>query len=220
MLTSDELSYLMELAQKSVLGTPTEYDAYGVITEAFILHKKPTDRYTIFPQLFLQWKPDAASDRRGALPDFGIGRYYDTYPFVRLQGGAEVKASIPFMHLLPPPDIVSRLPDVMDTLHSCYFQAEEQAKAAVKGRYLRAGQQISWLMFVGPYFTKLDLLPFTAAQLQTRSHKPNDSGDYKESLAIEMKKRAAPPVYPLYLLGTKEAADEIENFLTSTSHFL
>ena len=50
-------------------------------------------------------------------------------------------------------------------------------------------------MFVGPYFTKLDLLPFTATQLQTRSHKPNDSGDYKESLVIEMKKRAAPPVY-------------------------
>jgi len=210
----------MELAQKSVLGTLTEYDAYGVITEAFILHKKLVDHYMIFPQLFLQWKPDVTSDRQGALPNFGIGCYYDTHPFMHLQGGAEVKAAIPLMHLLPPPDTVSHLPHVRNTLHSCYFQAEEQAKATVKGHYLPADQQISWLMFVGPYFTKLNLLPFTAAQLQTHSHKPNDSGGYMEGLVIEMKKHAAPPVYPLYLLGTKEAADEMEDFLTSTSHFL
>jgi hypothetical protein len=75
-------------------------------------------------------------------------------------------------------------------------------------------------MFMGPYFTRINLSPFTTAQLETRSHKTNDSGDYRESVLIEMRKRRAPPVYPLYLLGTEEAANKIESFLTSTCHFL
>jgi hypothetical protein len=73
------------------------------------------NRYTIFPQLFLSWQPDTPSDKRGALPDFGIGRYYDTPPHVRLQGGAEVQAAIPFMDSLPPQAIISNLPEVKDT---------------------------------------------------------------------------------------------------------
>jgi hypothetical protein len=220
MITSEEQAYLLTLALKSVMGAPSEYDAYGVITEAFILHKKPIDRYTIFPQLFLSWKPGTSSDKRGALPDFGIGRYYDTSPFVRLQGGVEVKAAIPFMVGLPPPAIVSRQPDVQITLHGCFFQIEEQAKTAVKGGLLPAGRRLSWLMFIGPYFTMVDLPPFTTAQLETRSHKTNDSGDFMESVMIEMRKRQAPTVYPLYLLGTTDAKREIERFLTSTRHFL
>jgi hypothetical protein len=194
MITNDERAYLLELAQHSVLGTPSEYDAYGVITEAFILHKKPMNRYTIFPQLFLSWQPDTSSDKRGALPDFGIGRYYNSPPHVRLQGGAEVKAAIPLMDSLPPPVIISNLPDVKDTLQTCSFQAEEQAKAAVKGRHLPADQTISWLMFMGPYFTRINIPPFSTAQLETRSHKPNASGDFRESVFIEMRKRRALPV--------------------------
>lgn len=220
MITADELAYLLQLAQKSVLGSPSEYNACGVITEAFILQKKPMDRYTIFPQLFLSWRPDNPSDKQGALPDFGIGRYYDTPPHVRLQGGAEIKAAIPFMVSLPPPAFVSNLPSVKDTFQTCSFQAEEQAKAAVKGCHLPNNKTISWLMFMGPYLTRINLPPFTATQLETRSHKPNASGDYRESVLIEMRKRRAPPVYPLYLLGTVEAANEIESFLTSTSHFI
>jgi hypothetical protein len=102
------------------------------ITEAFILHKKPMDRYTIFPQLFLSWQPDTPSDKRGALPDFGIGRYYDTPPFVRLQGGAEVKASIPFMVTLPPPAIVGHLPDVKDILQTCSSKQRSRQKLLSK----------------------------------------------------------------------------------------
>jgi hypothetical protein len=220
MITDDERAYLLELAQKSVLGTPSEYDAYGVVTEAFILHKKPMRRYTIFPQLFLSWKPDARNDKRGVLPDFGIGYYYDSPPHVRLQGGAEVKAAMPFMDSLPPPANISNLPDVKDVLYSCFNQAEDQAKAAVKGGLLPANQPISWLMFIGPYFTKINLPPFTTAQLQTRGHKANASGDFKETLIIELRKSRPRTAFPLFLLGTVEAANEIENFLTSTSGFL
>ena len=58
--------YLLKMTQFSVLGNPTEYyDAYGLITEAFILHKQPHDRYIIFPQLFIPWNPKKTTDTRG-----------------------------------------------------------------------------------------------------------------------------------------------------------
>ncbi|KAF8868073.1 hypothetical protein CPB84DRAFT_1756851 [Gymnopilus junonius] len=62
--------------------------------------------------------------------------------------------------------------------------------------------------------------PFTAAQLETRSHKPNPSGDYAETFKIRVRKLAEPDFYPMHLLGTREAAKELENFIQTTSHFL
>ncbi|KAF8891951.1 hypothetical protein CPB84DRAFT_1368936 [Gymnopilus junonius] len=90
-ISDDDLQYLFGIAQMSTFGDPTEYDAYGVITEAFILHKQPRERYIIFPQLHLRWNPDITSDGRGSLPDFCLGKYYDSAPHIRLQGGVEVK---------------------------------------------------------------------------------------------------------------------------------
>lgn len=100
--TEQDLKPLYNMARKSVLGTPSEYEAYGVITEAFILHKRPQDRYTIFPQLPLPWNPDQADDLRSSIPDFGFGHYYDSFPHVRLYGGAEVKKAPPSIVHLPP----------------------------------------------------------------------------------------------------------------------
>ena len=61
--TSDQV-YLFQMVQNSVMGTPSEFDGYGVTTDAFIdiLHKQPRDRYTIFSQLFLPWMPGAFAD--------------------------------------------------------------------------------------------------------------------------------------------------------------
>jgi len=48
-ITTQDLQYLRGMVRQSLLGNPTEYDAYGVITEALILHKQPQNRYTLFP---------------------------------------------------------------------------------------------------------------------------------------------------------------------------
>ena len=219
MTSSSDQSYLLQMVQNSVLGTPTEFDAYGVITEAFILHKQPRDRYTIFPQLFIPWKPAAVADSLGALPYFGLGRYYDVPPYIRLQGGIEVKKATQSMIKLPPPSIIAEDEDIKNTLHVCQFQAIDQAKAAVKAGLL-PNAKLLWLMFVGPYFTILKIGPFSEDQLITRSHKQNPSGDFAESLAITSRKAAQPVTRDLYLLGTPDAAEKLEFFITSTSIYL
>ncbi|KAF7760402.1 hypothetical protein Agabi119p4_11078 [Agaricus bisporus var. burnettii] len=168
------------MVQFSVLGDPTEYDAYGVITEAFILHKIPRNRYTIFPQLFLPWKPDEPLDTRGSLPDFGLGRYYPIAPHIRLQGGCEVKKATWLMEDLPPTNVISKESDVLNVVKLSKLQAEDQAKSAVKGNLLPPNQKLLWLIFVGPYFMIHEVGPFTAQQLASRSHRPNDSGDFAE----------------------------------------
>ena len=74
-------------------------------------------------------------------------------------------------------------------------------------------------MFVGPYFTILKIGPFSEDQLITRSHKQNPSGDFAESLAITSpwRKAAQPVNRDLYLLGTPDAAEKLEFFITVTS---
>jgi len=219
MTSQSDRAYLLQMAQNSVLGTPTEFDTYGIITEAFILHKQPRDRYTIFPQLFIPWKPAAVADSRGSLPDFGLGRYYNVPPYIRLQGGVEVKKATQSMIDLPPPSILAEEEDIKNTLHVCQFQAIDQAKAAVKGGLL-PNAKLLWLMFVGPYFTILNIGPFSNDQLITRTHKQNPSGDFRASLAIAWQKAAQPITRDLYLLGTPDAAAKLEFFITSTSVFL
>jgi hypothetical protein len=149
MTTPEDQAYLLRLAQLSVMGNPTEYDAYGVVTETFFVHKNPRDRYTIFPQLYLPWSPQDVSDARGTPPDFGLGCYFHIPPHVRLQGGAEVKRATSFMIDLPPCGAVGKDESVMETLHACSFQARDQDKAAVKGGHL-PNKQLLWLMFILP----------------------------------------------------------------------
>jgi hypothetical protein len=138
---------------------------------------------------------------------------------VRLLGGVEVKKATAFMRQLPPPHFVSEHHDVKNVLHHARFQANDQAKAAVKGSLL-PNKPLLWLMFAGPYFTIIELGPFTEAQLKTRSHKPNHSGDFVESFAISTEKDSEPIACDLYLLGTPDAATKLEYFITTTSAFL
>jgi len=207
------------MAQRSVLGNPTEYDAYGLITEAFILHKQPRDRYTIFPQLFIPWRPEVPTDCRGNMPDFGLGCYSESPPHVRLQGGAEVKKASPSMIKLPPTNVISKHEDVKNSFHNAQFQARDQAKAAVKGGHL-PNKELQWLIFVGPYFTILKFGPFTKEQLITRTHRPNASGDFQQTLTILAQKNADPIERDVYLLGTPEAAEKLELFINTTSLLL
>ena len=108
---------------RTVLGTPTEFDAYAVITEAFILHKQPRDRYTIFPQLFIPWKPADVAEEHSLI---SLGRYYNVPPYIRLQGSMEVKKATQSMIKLSPPSIIAASEDediknTSSTLHVCQF---------------------------------------------------------------------------------------------------
>jgi len=220
MTTGGDQVYLKEMAQISVMGAPSEYDAYGVITEAFILHKYPRNRYTIFPQLRLPWNPEEPIDKRASLPDFAIGIYHVEPPHVRVMGGAEVKKAIPEMLGLPDAHDITQIDKVQNDLRACFFQAEDQVKSAIKGGHLPNRGGLRWLLFVGPYFATIHLGPYTPAALVTRSHKPNLSGDFKESLKIALAKEDMGPIYDLYLLGTPQAALALEVFINHTSQFL
>ena len=206
------------MAQISVLGNPNEYTAYGLITETFILHKQPHNHYTIFPQFFIPWNPQK-NDSRGNIPDFVLGLYSDSPPHVHIQGGVEIKKATPWMIQLPPTNVISEDRDIQNIFRSFKFQAEDQAKAAVKGNHL-PNEQLLWLMFIGPYFTILELGPFNDCQLITRGHNPNASGDFYESLVVEAEKKLEPIKREVYLLGTAEAAERLEFFINTTSRFL
>jgi hypothetical protein len=218
MTSSNDQEYLLKMAQISVLGNPNEYTAYGLITEAFILHKQPHNRYTIFPQFFIPWNPKK-KDSRGNIPDFVLGLYSDSPPHVRIQGGVEIKKATPRMIQLPPTNVISEDRDIQNTFRSCRFQAEDQAKAAVKGNHI-PNEKLLWLMFIGPYFTILELGPFSDDQLITRGHNPNASGDFYESLVVALEKKLEPIEREVYLLGTLEAAEKLEFFINTTSRFL
>ncbi|KAK2467348.1 hypothetical protein APHAL10511_000583 [Amanita phalloides] len=203
------------MVEKSLLApNPSEYDIYGVLTEAFIFHKRPYDRYTIFPQFYLHWKPNNPTDRRGSIPDFVLGHYIERAPWIRLIGGAEVKRAAPLvMKGLPAADTVSYNSGVQDIIADARFQARDQIVSAIKEGRLPSGQRIKWLIFVGPYFAEVEFGPFTDLELRTRAHKPNISGDLVELMITRIEKLAEPVCIPLYLLGTKEAEEKLENYI-------
>ncbi|KIJ46957.1 hypothetical protein M422DRAFT_164764, partial [Sphaerobolus stellatus SS14] len=140
------------MVHKSVLGNPREFDVYGVITEAFILHKQPQTRYTLFPLLFLPWNPTDSNDARGYLPDFGLGRYYDSVQHVRLQSGVKVKRAVTETVHLPSANDAVEIDALQRVIHTTVNQAQDQAKAAVKGGLLPGDKKLEWVIFVGPYF--------------------------------------------------------------------
>lgn len=220
MTTADDQAYLKDMALMSVMGTPNEYDAYGVITEAFVLHKQPRNRYTIFPQLRFPWNPEDPLDKRASRPDFAIGRYHVDHPHIRVQGGAEVKKAIPEMLGLPDAHNIAKIDNIQNELRACFFQAEDQVKSAIKAGYLPNTADLRWLLFVGPYFATIHLGPYSPAGLITCSHKKNPSGDFQETLKIALTRENMVPIHDLYLLGTPEAALALEAFINHTNRFL
>ena len=147
------LDHLHAMASRSVMGGPNEYDAYGVITEAFIYHKNPYDRFTIFPQLYLRWKPTDPSDRRGSIPDFVLGRYIDAWPWVQLQGGAEVKRAMKKVEGLPHADTMALDDELQKILQVTRGQARDQAVAPAQSESQMAASR--WPIFcrnrIGPF---------------------------------------------------------------------
>ena len=188
---------------------------YAVITEFISEHKLPPDRFVIYPQISLRWKPDKPRDDRVEVPDFGIGNFTHQSPIFRVRVGAEAKWSLPVMANLPAPNTIAANEDVMAALHTLYYQGEDQAKAAIKGEQTLASS-VPWLLFVGPYWASVVYGPFSAGQLTVRTHKPSDSADFLETIRANLRLKRAPVQRDLYLLGTNESAAELERIFAHT----
>ena len=83
---------------------------------------------------------------------------------------------------LPTSTIVEYDDEVRFALHTAYYQAEDQAKAAVRGDHAPRQRPMDYFLFVGPYWTHVIVGPFSEAQLTVRTHKPSSSGDLQETV--------------------------------------
>jgi hypothetical protein len=200
---------------------PLEDIGYAVISEFFMEHKVPNDRFVIYPQLVLPWKPGENLDRRREVTDFGVGNLtLNGKPSFKLRVGAEVKRALPIMTSLPPPLDLEDNRDVMAAFHDLYFQGEDQAKAAVKAGFNFPNRQhIPFLLFVGPYWTVVHYGPFSDDQLTVRTHKPSPSADYMESLLAARRLRSIPQRRQLYLLGTTHSAAAMAQAIAATDQY-
>lgn len=217
LLAPDLPSYLKYALHASVKDSPTEDVAYAAICEFLFLHKTPPERFTIFPQLLLKWKPDTPKDARAEIPDLGLGNFsMPTTPHVSLRLGVEVKRCMDLMRSLPECSDLEDVLDVRRAFHKLYFQGEDQAKAAVKGKLVPTLDGVPWLLFIGPYWTTVKYGPFTPAQLTARTHKPSPSGDYMATIEAQRQLEQAPARRPLHLLGTAISAAQLESIIAMT----
>ncbi len=71
---------------------------YPVITEFLGECKVPRERFLVYPQLALPWKPDEPEDRHEEIPDFAVGNFdFANAPGTPLQnsrrGGSQTRSS-------------------------------------------------------------------------------------------------------------------------------
>ena len=189
---------------------------YPVIAEFLEECKVPRERFLVYPQLALPWNPDRREDRRAEIPDFAIGNFdFANAPHFKIRVGAEVKRALGIMLDLPEPSAIEADVLVMTVFHGLFFQAEDQAKSAMKGGS-NLVTPMPFFLFVGPYWASIRFGRFTDAQLTVRTHKNSDSEDFIE--AIRARNRLASPTVRrrLYLLGTDESKDEMERVIATT----
>ncbi|KIM58462.1 hypothetical protein SCLCIDRAFT_1088969 [Scleroderma citrinum Foug A] len=217
MATLTAKPHLKHLLHASASGDlPKEDIIYALICEFLLQHKVPHDRFLLFPQISLRWKPNQPSDLRAEIADFGIGNVSLQKPYFKLRVGAEAKRSVhEVMRTLPPPSTIEDNEDVKAAFHLAFFQGEDQAKAVIKGGVAHSAA-IQYLIFIGPYWTPVTYGPFTPIQLEIRTHKPSDSGDFVESLRAARRLARTPARRTLYLLGTQESEVQLEYIFSTT----
>jgi hypothetical protein len=191
---------------------------YPVIMEFLLVHKNPSHRFTLYSQINFRWNPDRVRDYRMEIPDIGLVNFRCNRPFIyRL--GIESKRMISMMADLPPTSIVEDNDDVRLALHTAYYQAEDQAKAAIRGDHAPRQRPIDYFLLIGPYWTHVTVGPFSEAQLTVRTHKPSDSGDFWETVMAAQRLKAEPQRRELFLLGTVESAIKMEEVIASTDTY-
>ena len=200
---------------------PLEDIGYAVISEFLTEHKIPKDRYVIYPQLALPWKPSEIPDRRREVTDFGVGNLaLNGPPYFKLRIGMEVKRALPIMTDLPAPSAIEDDAEVKSAFHDLYFQGEDQAKAAIKGGFNFPNRpQVPFFLFVGPYWTPVSYGPFSEAKLTVRTHKPSPSADWKEASRAMKRLRSNPSRRTLHLLGTTQSVTAMGQVIAATDGY-
>ena len=133
-----------------------------------------------------------------------------------IQGEAEHNRPVlPLMSGLPLPMTVLHSFDVRNAFAVAAKQASDQVKAAIKNGADPQDEVISWVITIGPYFIVKNFGPSNQAELDTRGHRPNPSGDAGVTEAIEetLEQNRIQILEPIYLIGTPAAATAVEEFL-------
>ena len=160
------------------------------------------------PAIAATLEPHRPQDRRANLPDIGIGRLLPN-GIKHLQKGAEQKAVIiPLMTTLPLPSDIIDNTDLRHKVGLAALQAADQVKAAVKNGAVPDDQSIELIVAIGSYFIVRSFGPFSEAELDTRDHRPNPSGDaiVAELLRVSHDTASITPISePLYRIGTSAA---------------
>lgn len=212
-------AYWWNIALKAVVGTPCEDIMYAVFTEFLMAHKDLQEHFVIYPQLSLKWKLDDPQDKRSEVPDVGVGNFTlpGTVPTFMLHFGVEAKRAVQAMHLLPPAQSLCEDREVLLTFHRLFYQAKNQAKAAIKNQYPINGNTVDWILLVGPYWRVCMFRPFLEAELTVHGHKHTESADFIETLE-EQARMATPPLalLNLFLLSTTKSRDCLQALLVLT----
>src|ERR1700734_809068 len=187
-------AYLHHLFTCSVVSphrlNPLEDVTYPVITHFLLVHLNPPHRFTIYPQMKLMWNPTLSFDARSEIPDIGLVNFRLDKPLI-FRMGIESKMMMPIMATLPDAAMLENDMDVMAQLHVSFYQAEDQAKAAVRGDHLPRQRPLDYLLFVGPYWSHAMIGPFDDAQLTARTHKHSASAAFAAAVA-NMRRLASP----------------------------
>jgi len=219
-MSTPDQRYQRRLTQKAVTGLPTEDILYAIFHEFATLHQQGR-RFAIYPQMNLKWKPHDTRDRRSEVPDFGLGNFTlpVTIPTFKLRCGVEAKWAIEKMTSLPSANAIKSDPDVESMFHSLSFQAQNQAKAAYKNGYPLSPNGVQWILLVGPYWMPKTFGPFSEAESTVRAHKVSESADFAASLSLAAEIQGPPSrITELYLLGTQESYNRLEQIIASTDH--
>lgn len=166
---------------------------------ALDLHKIGSlKRFIVLPQQALKWKPGVPNNHRKEVPDIGIRNVQlpntTTVPptpvQVKLQSGFEAKKAVVEMTDLPPPATIIQKTTITQAFQIAYFQAEDQAKATIKGGLALEATNIIWVVAVGPYWAHCRFGPYTKNQLGVHAHRPSDSANWEAQVEIELAKES------------------------------
>jgi hypothetical protein len=202
-----------------IAGEEKEDIVYAALTHFLSRFARPLDRFVVYPQMSLKWKPQDPKDRRREIPDFGVGNFTPIGhgPKFKLRFGIEAKRTHPRMKILPPPQYIMDIPEIKSAFQTLYFQAQDQAKAAIKNKYfLLPDETVTWILIIGPYWTPVTFGPFSEEELSVRSHKPSPSADWKEQHRMEDQRMEGHWMQELYLLPTPESIARLEKLLADT----
>jgi hypothetical protein len=74
-------------------------------------------------------------------------------------------------------------------------------------------------LIIGPYWTHVTLGPFNQKDLSVRTHKQSPSGDFAADWRAKMRLNQEPVYRVLYLLGTIESQQKLEEIISMTEDY-